>query len=147
MNRTQAETRALGGMGSGNCLVHAVTKLDCTNQTADIVPHCTNNSGSLVVCSWFTIGLLVVTFRHDTVTVWYLNLFLTGTVHVHMYVHGKYVYSILSIRERKGNSERRDSLKKGERSSMLLCTCTCVDVDACISCTRMHTYIQAAAMA
>ena len=26
---------------------------------------------------------------------------------------------VTSIRERKGNSERRDSLKKGERSSML----------------------------
>ena len=47
---------------------------------------------------------------------------LTRKVHV----HGKYVYSTLTnIRKRKGNSERRDSLKKGERSCMLLCTCRC----------------------
>ena len=47
------------------------------------------------------------------------------------------------MRERKGNSERRDSLKKGERSSMLLhvCTCTCVDVhvEAVQGC--IHAYI------
>ena len=38
-----------------------------------------------------------------------------------IYMHGKYVYSTLALG--KENSERRDSLKKGERSSMLLCTC------------------------
>ena len=43
-----------------------------------------------------------------------------------MYIHGKYAYSTLALeKEREIYSERRDSLKKGERSSMLLCTCRC----------------------
>ena len=43
-------------------------------------------------------------------------------------VHGKYVYSTLACEKERGISERKDCLKKGERSSMLLCTCTCVNV-------------------
>ena len=45
-----------------------------------------------------------------------------------IHVHGKYVYSTQAL-EKERNSERRDSIKKGERSSMLLC------------CTRMHTIV------
>ena len=49
------------------------------NRTAPhrTVPHL---HGSLVVRSWFALGSLVVLLRYGTVTVWYFNFFLTGTV-------------------------------------------------------------------
>ena len=72
-----------------------------------------------------------------------VNIIFVNCKQVNVYsIYSVYMFNTTSIRERK---ERRDSLKKGESSSMLLCTC--------ISCTRMHTivyiyiYIQAAATA